>query len=103
MSMRPIFVIMTTLPTCMMEKKRTDGEQDPHEQDLYSKFFLSSHDLMFSGHTCLFMFFGNIIGGYPGYFIQYLLPISLVMSKQHYSIDVLTSFFVYNYFNLLLI
>jgi len=68
----------------------------------YSKLFLSTHDLMFSGHTCFFIFFGKIINGYIGCFIQYFLPIVLIMSRQHYSIDIMVSFFVYNYFNLLL-
>ena len=91
-SIRPFFCCLTILPACM-----------PKQEDkisLYDKFFLSTHDLMFSGHTCFFIFMGKIIGGYTEYFIGYILPITLVMSKIHYSIDIFVSMFVYNYINL---
>ena len=88
---RPIFVCATTLPTCMPPPSK--------KQSYYTKLFLSTHDLMFSGHTCMFIFLGKIIGGYIGMIIQYLFPILLVMSRQHYTIDVLVSMLVYNYFS----
>ena len=67
-SIRPFFCCLTILPACM-----------PKQEDkisLYDKFFLSTHDLMFSGHTCFFIFMGKIIGGYTEYFIGYILPIT---------------------------
>jgi hypothetical protein len=68
------------------------------KETYYKKLFLSTHDLMFSGHTCIFMFFGKIIGGHIGIIIGYLTPVLLVMARQHYTIDILVSMIVYNYF-----
>ena len=55
---------------------------------------------MFSGHTCSFLFMGKIINGNIGYILGYILPITLIMAKVHYSIDILVSIFVYNYIEL---
>jgi len=90
LAIRPIFVLVTTLPTCM-PKPRINIEES-----FYNKFFNSTHDLMFSGHTLVFMFCGKIIGGYIGFIFQYIYPILLIVSRQHYTIDVLVSFVVYN-------
>jgi len=94
--LRPIFVSVTTLPTCMPQPKPN--------QSLYSKFFNSTHDLIFSGHTCVFLFCGKYISGYIGIIIQYILPISLIASRQHYTIDVLVGLVIYNsiYYNKIL-
>ena len=86
LTIRPIFIIVTTLPACSKKQQNVS---------LYSKVFLSTHDLMFSGHTCMFSFFGKMIGSYT---IQYLLPITLILSRQHYTIDILCSLVVFNYF-----
>ena len=90
LSIRPIFICVTTLPSCVKIKdiKKT----------WYTNMFTRTHDLMFSGHTCIFIFFGKIIGGFIGYFIEFILPISLIMARQHYTIDVLTAMFIYNFF-----
>ena len=88
--LRPIFVVGTTLPTCMLKPNK--------KETYYTKLFLSTHDLMFSGHTCIFMFFGKIIGGNIGIVVQYMMPVLLVMARQHYTIDILVSMIVYNYF-----
>ena len=90
-SIRPLFCCLTILPSCMPKPKKVS---------LYGDLFLSTHDLMFSGHTCVFVFMGKIINGYTGYIIGYILPITLIMSKIHYSIDVFVSMFVYNYIDL---
>ena len=74
----------------------------PKKVSLYDDLFLSTHDLMFSGHTCFFIFMSKIINEPIGYIIGYILPISLIMSKVHYSIDVFVSMFIYNYIDLLL-
>ena len=63
----------------------------------YAKIFLSTHDLMYSGHTCIFSFLGKIIGGYIGILVQFIFPILLVMSRQHYTIDILVSVLMYNF------
>ena len=91
-SIRPFFCCLTILPACMPKQEG--------ERSLYDTLCLSTHDLMFSGHTCLFIFMGKIINGYTGYIIGYILPIILIMSKVHYSIDVFVSMFVYNYIDL---
>ena len=66
LAIRPIFNSATILPSCMTSSKTN--------QSIYSKLFLSTHDLIFSGHTCFFLFFGKIINGYIGIIIQYILP-----------------------------
>ena len=91
-SIRPFFCCLTILPACMPKQEG--------ERSLYDTLCLSTHDLMFSGHTCLFIFMGKIINGYTGYIIGYILPFTLIMSKIHYSIDVFVSMFVYNYIDL---
>ena len=88
---RPFFVCVTTLPTCVPKPIK--------KQSLYSKYFISTHDLMYSGHTSIFIFLGSILGGKLGWIIKYLFPILLITSRQHYTIDILVShliFLVYN-------
>ena len=92
-SIRPLFCCLTILPSCIPKPKKVS---------FYDDLFLSTHDLMFSGHTCFFIFMSKIINEPIGYIIGYILPISLIMSKVHYSIDVFVSMFVYNYIDLLL-
>ena len=89
LTIRPVFCCLTILPACMPEPKE--------ERSIYDKLFLSTHDLMYSGHTCIFICMGKIIDGYIGSLIQYIFPITLVMAKIHYSIDIFVSMFVYNY------
>ena len=92
LSIRSFFCCLTILPaSCIPIHKCTS---------LYDKLCLSTHDLMFSGHTCFFIFMGKIINGYTGYIVGYIFPITLIMSKIHYSIDVFVSMFVYNYIDL---
>jgi len=91
--LRPFFVISTTIPTCMKYI-------DTHELSYYNRFFVSSHDLIYSGHTLFFIFFGKSNGGYIGLFINYIIPLTLISSRQHYTIDVFVSFIVYNYFEI---
>jgi len=88
LSLRPIFVCMTTFPTCMKKSKSP--------KMIIHQILHSTHDLMFSGHTCWFMFFGELIGGYTGNIVSFVLPLSLVQAKQHYTIDVVVSMLVYN-------
>ena len=88
LTLRPIFVCVTTFPSCV---EMTDSKS------MYSKLFLSTHDLMFSGHTCIFTFCGLIIGGPLGFVIKFLFPISLIAARQHYTIDVIVAMFVYRF------
>ena len=92
LSIRSFFCCLTILPASCIPIHKCSSS--------YDKLFLSTHDLMFSGHTCFFIFMGKIINGYTGYIIGYILPITLVMSKIHYSIDIFVSMFVYNYIDL---
>ena len=92
-SIRPFFCCLTILPACIPKN---------NEPSSYNDIFLSSHDLVFSGHTCFFIFMGKIINGSIGYIIGYILPLSLIISKVHYSIDVFVSMIMYNYINLLI-
>ena len=91
--LRPFFVISTTLPSCSKDIHR-------NEESYYNRIFVTSHDLMYSGHTLFFLFFGNSYRGNTRVIIQYILPLTLISSRQHYTIDVLVSIFIYNYFNI---
>ena len=72
--------------------------QENVSDTIYSYFFNQEFDLMFSGHTCVFIFIGKVLDNELGLYVQLMLPITLIMARQHYSIDVLCSMFVYNYF-----
>ena len=94
--LRSATVIVTIIPTC------THKLTHPN---IYQKICTSTHDLIFSGHTLLFIFFGKLIEEndnpffyITGKMIQFILPISLIMSRQHYTIDVIISMIVYHFF-----
>lgn len=88
LTFRPVFVCMTSFPTCVKV----------HENpSVYSKLFLSQYDLMFSGHTCVFIFLGGTIKGSIGSMIQFLFPMSLIAARQHYTIDVVVAMLFYNW------
>jgi len=89
LSLRPIFVVCTTLPSCMTEQRHASSS-------IYSKLFLSSHDLMFSGHTAIFQFCGVVLGGPLGQVMRYLLPFVLVAGRQHYTMDVLVAIAIFH-------
>ena len=93
LTLRPIFICVTTFPSCV---EMTDSKS------MYSKLFLSTHDLMFSGHTCIFTFCGFVIGGPMGFVIKFLFPISLIAARQHYTIDVIVAMFIYRFCALML-
>ena len=97
---RSITTPLTIIPTCMPIKKNSS-------EGLYSKLFVSTHDLIYSGHTIVFIFFGklfveeyaqNIIFFTMGNIIQYIFPVTLILARQHYTIDVVVSFLVYHLF-----
>ena len=97
---RSITTPLTIMPTCMPIKKKSSV-------GLYSKLFVSTHDLIYSGHTIVFIFFGklleeeysqNIIFFTMGNIIQYIFPVTLILARQHYTIDVVVSFLVYHLF-----
>ena len=58
----------------------------------YEEMFLSTHDLMFSGHSLFFIGIGNMLNNN---FIKISGPLLLVVSRQHYTIDVCVSGLVY--------
>ena len=84
---RSFSVFLTPMPTCMSVPEK-------HSASYYESMFHSTHDLMFSGHTLCFIFLGSITNT-P--FIYYVGPSLLVLSRQHYSIDVIVAGLVYNY------
>jgi hypothetical protein len=86
---RSFSVFLTPMPTCMPV-----AEKNP--TTYYEYFFHSTHDLMFSGHTLCFIFLGNITNT-PS--INYIGPSLLVLSRQHYTIDVIVAGLVYSYLN----
>ena len=85
---RSFSVFLTILPTCM-------PKPNPNlSTNIYKRFFLSTHDLMFSGHTLFFIAIGNIVNNF---YIQIVGPFLLIISRQHYTIDVIVSGLVYFY------
>lgn len=81
-------VWLTIMPTCMPKPKQVTN--------IYSRLFLSTHDLMFSGHSLFFIAMGHML---QSDYIQYIGPFLLVIARQHYTIDVFVSglmyFFIY--------
>ena len=95
--LRSFTVIATVFPTCV--------PRPPNKQTLYQETFVSTHDLMFSGHTLVFTFLGSVIKTeyepilcWLGNIVTFLLPMTLIMSRQHYTNDVIVSAIVYRYF-----
>lgn len=81
---RSLSVCLTTMPTCM--------PRPIAKPSLYSKLFLSTHDLMFSGHSILFIGVGNMLNSK---IMTILGPFLLVVARQHYTVDVCVSGLVY--------
>ena len=85
--LRSFSVFFTIMPTCMPEPTNT-------VKSAYENLFLSTHDLMFSGHSLFFICISNIT---QTSIIKYIGPFLLVMARQHYTIDVIGSGLVYYY------
>ena len=83
---RSFSVFLTIMPTCMPKPNLNEN--------IYTKIFVSTHDLMFSGHSLFFIAIGNMLNVF---FIQILGPFFLIISRQHYTIDVCVSGLVYFY------
>ena len=52
--LRSMTVSLTIMPTCVPKPIK-------QQHNIYQRMFISTHDLMFSGHTLLFIFLGKII------------------------------------------
>ncbi len=81
---RSFSVCFTIMPTCM--------SRPVAKQSVYSKLFLNTHDLMFSGHSLFFIGIGNMLNSR---IVATLGPFLLVVARQHYTIDVCVSGLVY--------
>lgn len=107
--LRGITTRLTIIPTCM--PKPTVPKKNLSNYYYYNNVSLMigyTHDLMYSGHTIVFIFLGkmieddyysNIFLYISGNIIQYIFPISLILSRQHYTIDVFIAMITYNFFN----
>ena len=84
--LRAIIMNLTIFPSCI-PKDRIDKKLC-----LYDSIFLSSHDLMFSGHTIFYIFFSHLLNNN---LIQIIGPFLSIASRQHYTIDVFVSFIVF--------
>jgi len=82
---RSFSTMLTLFPTCMDKPLN-------NSKSFYESSFLSTHDLMFSGHSLFFIGLGNILNNI---FISIIGPLLLVISRQHYTIDVCVSGLVY--------
>ncbi len=85
-NIRPFSVFFTLMPTCMPKPVKTSN--------IYTNLFLSTHDLMFSGHSLFFISMGNMM---DNIFIKVFGPFLLIISRQHYTIDVCVSGLVYHF------
>lgn len=83
---RSFSVFFTIMPTCM--PKPTINSNG------YTRLFVSTHDLMFSGHSLFFIAIGNMLNNV---YIQIIGPFLLIISRQHYTIDVCVSGLIYFY------
>jgi hypothetical protein len=81
---RSFSIFLTIMPTCMPKTKTVSN--------IYTNTFLSTHDLMFSGHSLFFIAMGNMLNSF---FIKYFGPFLLIIARQHYTIDVCVSGLVY--------
>lgn len=66
--LRSFTVFITIMPTCMPK---------PDTNNIYSSLFVSTHDLMFSGHTIFFICVANIIDNLS---IKIIGPLLLIMA-----------------------
>ena len=82
---RSFSVFFTIMPTCMIKPKQSSN-------NIYTTFFLSTHDLMFSGHSLFFIAIGNMLNNI---IIKICGPFLLIIARQHYTIDVCVSGLVY--------
>jgi len=85
---RSFSVFLTIMPTCMPKPKPNLNPS------IYTRFFVSTHDLMFSGHSLFFIAIGNMLNNVV---IQIVGPFLLIISRQHYTIDVCVSGLIYFY------
>ena len=83
---RSFSVFLTIMPTCMPKPKPNSS--------IYTRLFVSTHDLMFSGHSLFFIAIGNMLNNF---LIQIVGPFLLIISRQHYTIDVCVSGLIYFY------
>jgi len=97
--LRSVTITVTILPSCIPISFNNK------KKNIYEKLFNSSHDLIFSGHTIVFTFLSKLLIDnsnnyviYIGNIIQYLFPITLITSRQHYTIDVLIAMIIYRFF-----
>ena len=81
---RSFSVFLTIMPTCIPKPNNMSN--------VYKDIFLSTHDLMFSGHSLFFITIGNMLNNN---FIMYFGPFLLIIARQHYTIDVCVSGLVY--------
>ena len=85
---RSFSVFLTILPTCV-------PKPNPNTNlNIYERLFVSTHDLIFSGHTLFFIAISNLMNNF---YIQIVGPFLLIISRQHYTIDVIASGLVYFY------
>jgi len=93
--LRSVAVLLTDLPS-------SDNDCDISDQSLSSYVFGHCHDKIFSGHIAftllatLIIIDNNMVGKYRNLYIilQILYSLFIVISRNHYSIDVLLSYYI---------
>lgn len=105
--LRGMTVSLTTYPTCMPDTDSPSWHQNRRLWRLYDLCFHKTHDLMFSGHTQLFLLCSYlwevfvvaevasvVLARWIIRICASLGTISLIFSRQHYSSDVVVSVFI---------
>lgn len=95
---RSVTCQVTLYSTCMPDIYKTSNKF----LKIYNFFFHGTHDLMFSGHTSLALtlqFIGNsiFIDTYFFNILSTIIGLTLIIARQHYTIDVIVAFFVFEF------
>lgn len=105
--LRGITTRLTIIPTCMPKPNIPKKNIPNYYYNNVSLMIGYTHDLMYSGHTIMFVFLGkmleenyysNIFLYVSGNIIQFIFPLSVILARQHYTIDVVVAMIVYNFF-----
>ena len=99
--------VLTTMPTCMPDTDSPEWKQKGELLKLYDFFLHSPYDLMYSGHTSIFLTCALAwhryipitsvylqIGQLLSRIAMVLGPITLVAARQHYSVDVVIALII---------
>lgn len=101
--MRALCVSVTILPTPVMLYRHPESVPDSRAVRWYMSVILTPNDLMFSGHAALYMLLACVWTTYivdtwaycaVAWVVGLLLSVSLVVTRQHYTSDIVVAVFL---------